>query len=245
MSETYINNQKIHYLVEGKTNKPPLILVHGIFVDTSEYKELFEILITKYRVYAFDLPGHGKSDKANKKTKLSTIVDDFISNLKLKNPTILGTSAGAIFAVNYASKNKNIKELILLNPAGLKYNSNTTLFFKLLIDEYILQRRKDKPKLKTRTEPKSDNKRIKRNIKRNIFNFYFWRAFLKLNKKDQSNLLRKIKCRTRLFFGTKDILFPKGYAKKYIKCFKNPEVHFIEGGHSWPRKNSQLFKKYL
>jgi len=240
MSTLDINNQKINYIIRGKPEHPPLVLVHGIFTDIMGYKGLITELTDKYRVYALDLPGHGASSKLTSKTNLATLLDDFVLKLNINKPTIVGHSAGAVLAVKYAATNPNIKELILLNPAGIKHYSEMSLLFKLFKNAYA---NKSSSKLKSRS--KLDKLIIKKNIERNILNIEFWKQFFKLNKTDQSKDLQNIKCKTKIIWGNRDRLYSTDNIVEYSKNIKNHEIRFIEAGHTWPRKNPNLIKKHL
>ena len=97
-----INNTKIHYIKKGKGQ--PLIFLHGIFLDTSVYKEFIDILSSNFKVYAVDLPFHGKSGNIKGEVSVNSyylILKGFISKLKIKNPVILASSAGALPAIVY------------------------------------------------------------------------------------------------------------------------------------------------
>ncbi len=52
---------KMHYLVWGDEQKPPLILVHGTRDHARSWDRVAEALIDRYCVYAPDLRGHGDS----------------------------------------------------------------------------------------------------------------------------------------------------------------------------------------
>jgi len=161
----------VQYSTEGLINNPSLVFVHGVFTDISGYEELINVLAEKYRVYAFDLPGHGKSSKLTSKTNLSTLLEDFILKLEIKNPTIIGHSVGAIFAAKYAATNKNIKELILLNPAGIKSYSELKILFKLFKATYF----KSKSAIKNEPISKLEKLITTKNIARDILNIQFWK----------------------------------------------------------------------
>jgi len=231
----------VQYSTEGLINNPSLVFVHGVFTDISGYEELINVLAEKYRVYAFDLPGHGKSSKLTSKTNLSTLLEDFILKLEIKNPTIIGHSVGAIFAAKYAATNKNIKELILLNPAGIKSYSELKILFKLFKATYF----KSKSAIKNEPISKLEKLITTKNIARDILNIQFWKQFFKLNRTNQSKDLKKIECKTKILWGKFDSIYPETYLDKYKKNLKNIEVHFINGGHSWPKRKPNLITKHL
>jgi pimeloyl-ACP methyl ester carboxylesterase len=57
-------DQSIRYMVSGPTNGPPVVLVHGLFVNADHWRYIIPKLATEgYRVYALDLFGCGYSSK--------------------------------------------------------------------------------------------------------------------------------------------------------------------------------------
>ena len=77
-----IDGIKIHYLVKGKGKDA--IFITGVFGDIKRYDEIINILSKKYRVWAFDLPLHGKSGKLKKGFSLDGLV-----NLTSEPPNVL------------------------------------------------------------------------------------------------------------------------------------------------------------
>ena len=119
-----IDGIKIHYLVKGKGKDA--IFITGVFGDIKRYDEIINILSKKYRVWAFDLPLHGKSGKLKKGFSLDGLVNltkNFVELLKVKNPTLFTHSAGGLIAIRYASKNPT-NRIVLMNAAGLKVDKS-------------------------------------------------------------------------------------------------------------------------
>ncbi len=54
---------RIHVLVDGPEQAPPLILLHGFPSSSLLWRHVIPELAKHFRVYAPDLPGHGQSDK--------------------------------------------------------------------------------------------------------------------------------------------------------------------------------------
>ncbi len=54
---------RIHYVVAGPADAPPVLLIHGYPTDWRLWRRCIEPLAENYRVYAIDLPGHGWSDR--------------------------------------------------------------------------------------------------------------------------------------------------------------------------------------
>ena len=97
---------------------------------------LINILSNYYKVFAIDLPMHGKSEKPKQYLSIkdiSIILKKLLNKLNIKNPTICAHSAGCLIAIEFASKNKT-KELLLIEPAGInEYDSKALLFLKIVI----------------------------------------------------------------------------------------------------------------
>lgn len=114
----------------GDSNKPTVVLLHGIAATSKSFNRLIKELDAKnYRVIAIDLLGFGDSPKP---TNIDYDVYDHtksikrtINKLKLKKPYILvGHSMGSIISAYYTRLYPNeIKELFLLSlPLYTKEN---------------------------------------------------------------------------------------------------------------------------
>ncbi|MBN2422057.1 alpha/beta hydrolase, partial [Candidatus Woesearchaeota archaeon] len=235
-----INNLKIHYLKKGKGE--PVIFLHALFYDSSGYSELFQYLGEHYKVYAIDFPMHGKSENANRAitmSDLSDLVEQFIIKLKIKTPVVCGHSAGAIPAIEFASKNK-IKELIIMSPGGLKYYNNCIIpLLRIIFVQPVIcvfwNFRKTIPLL------------IKGqyNLFTNLFNKSFWELIKKNIIKDHTNTMKKISCPTTIFWARYDELIPKKYSNIFQKKIKNSKLIIINGSHDWPILRPKEIIKYL
>lgn len=123
--EIAVNGITLHY--EKKGNGAPLILLHGNGEDHHIFDKLIEKLAPYYTVYAIDSRNHGLSTKTDN-FGYSFMADDiiaFIHNLKIREPSVLGFSDGAIISLLVALQHKDIfNKLILsgvnLNPSDFK-----------------------------------------------------------------------------------------------------------------------------
>lgn len=91
---------KIHYTDEGKGE--PVVLLHGLTANIDfqwRVPKIIDALKDKYRVIAFDLRGHGKSDKPHDPEKYGTeLAEDAIrllDHLKIDKAHFVGYSLGA------------------------------------------------------------------------------------------------------------------------------------------------------
>ncbi|MBW2992176.1 alpha/beta hydrolase [Candidatus Woesearchaeota archaeon] len=235
-----IDNTKIHYIVRGKGQ--PLIFLHGIFLDTGAYKELFEILSRNFTVYGIDLPAHGKSGDFKGSASIeqySDLIEKFVSELKIKNPVIFGYSAGGLIAILYASRNK-VKHLILGDSAGVIHSSS--IFFILLRLIFLMI-----PfgffwnpfkLLKVSFNGIS-------NFFRNIFTKKFFVLSSDVLNSDFSEYLKKIKCPTTIFWAKYDEVIPFKYSEIFQKNIKNSKLIKITGNHMWPILRPKEILKHI
>lgn len=78
-------------------HKPPLLLTHGTGFVAATFIPLARRLQTRFRVYAYDRRGHGRSDKPEAAYELTDFADDcagFCQALGLEDAYAVGHSAG-------------------------------------------------------------------------------------------------------------------------------------------------------
>jgi pimeloyl-ACP methyl ester carboxylesterase len=89
---------------ESLTNGPPLLLLHGSTFRWQSFSSLIPELSRRYKVYALDFRGHGKSSHDFAKYRYQDLVNDtveFVIECIGKPTSILGHSLGA--AVGFAA----------------------------------------------------------------------------------------------------------------------------------------------
>ena len=116
-----INDIKINYKTTGEGQD--VLLLHGWGCSLEIWKTLQGQLEQKYRVTSIDFPGFGKSDEP--KTvwgveEYTQCTEKLIEALNLKDPVLIGHSFGGRVSILLASRNANIKKIILTDSAGVK-----------------------------------------------------------------------------------------------------------------------------
>lgn len=96
-------DKQVFYEVKGKGE--PLLLIHGNSVSSKMFSFLLRKYSKDFMVIAFDFPGHGKSDRLEKfETDFwffnSKVAYALIEELKLDKVSVIGTSGGALVAIN-------------------------------------------------------------------------------------------------------------------------------------------------
>lgn len=120
---------RFHYVSWGaeRTELPSMLLLHGITSSAQSWVRVGPALADRYRVYAFDMRGHGESIKPSRGAySLRHTADDalaFIETLGLERPALIGHSWGGATAIVLASGAwsqqpvPNLSQLILEDPA--------------------------------------------------------------------------------------------------------------------------------
>ena len=100
---------RFHYLTWGAehTERPSMLLLHGITSDALSWVRVAPALADRYRVYALDMRGHGDSIKPPAGAYgLRATADDaaaLIEALGLERPVVMGHSWGGATAIVLAS----------------------------------------------------------------------------------------------------------------------------------------------
>jgi pimeloyl-ACP methyl ester carboxylesterase len=104
----YVNLQgsRLYYEEEGGADgkRRPLVFTHGASQDTLSWRENIEHFSRRHKVYAIDLPGHGKSDLIQNRPTRTTdehaaTIGRFLEALGIEKPILVGHSMGAAISI--------------------------------------------------------------------------------------------------------------------------------------------------
>jgi pimeloyl-ACP methyl ester carboxylesterase len=131
-----VDGNHVHYLVEGPTSGPVVVLVHGLGGSAEDWRNLAPYLARAgFRVYIPDLPGYGRSarpkDFSYSVRDEAAAVVSFMDELGLKKVDLGGWSMGGwIVEILAAEHPERISRLMLFDAAGLdvKPDWDTALF---------------------------------------------------------------------------------------------------------------------
>lgn len=216
-----VNNIDINFIDYGKNDGQPLVFLHGWGQNIEMMRPIADPFQKEYRIVIFDLPGHGNSSEpqyAWQFEEFVTFLHEFLTNLKIENPILLGHSFGGKIALLYASK-YNVKKLIVF---GSPYKKEIQT---LSIKTKILKSLKKVPVLKNleqfakkhigSTDYKNASK-IMREILVNHVNY------------DITEQTKKITCPTLIIWGSKDEAVPLENAYLLEKNITNAGVVVYE-----------------
>ena len=118
MNAFYMLEQIPVLVSDTKTEKMPLVLLHG-YLETHEIWDSFrELLDPDYRTIAPDLPGHGMSGTfiVNDMEKQADVVYAYLKKEKIKEILLAGHSMGGYVAQAFCMKYPGmVKKLILMH----------------------------------------------------------------------------------------------------------------------------------
>jgi len=111
-----LDEGRLSCLTDGEG--PPLLLLHSLGVSSESWSKVIEPLAQNYSVYAWDMMGHGDSDKPPR----DFLIEDYARNvlhvsdqLGLDRLILCGNSVGALIALEVAAiYPEKVKALILV-----------------------------------------------------------------------------------------------------------------------------------
>jgi len=116
-----IDGISINYICEGEGKNVLILHGWGCCIDT--VMPIFNHLKNRFKVYAIDLPGHGKSDLPNEVWNSYDYADKtkkFIDAMNMKEVILIGHSHGGRISIILANKyHELVKKMILVDSAGL------------------------------------------------------------------------------------------------------------------------------
>lgn len=111
---------RLAYRTWGPDGAPPLVLLHALGEESSDWGRVAQVLAPSWQVHAPDLRGHGASDRTGPYTieQLAADLAAVLDVLELEHVALGGHSIGAPPAYLYAARHpERVTHLILEEPA--------------------------------------------------------------------------------------------------------------------------------
>ncbi len=107
---------------------PVLVLLHGAGDQAGAWARVAPQLVSRYRVLAVDLPGHGGSDPTSGPLGVGTVLEGVEAVITAKAPdakvTIAGNSLGAWIALLYGERHpERVERLVLVNGGATEHRA--------------------------------------------------------------------------------------------------------------------------
>ena len=120
---------------------PPLLLLHGLFGSSSNWRGVAKQLAATHTVLSVDLRNHGASPWADSMdyTEMADDVLQLMDRLALKQPVVLGHSMGGKTAMAVALRHpQRVKRLIVVDIAPVAYADTLTPFVEAMRSADVL-----------------------------------------------------------------------------------------------------------
>lgn len=132
-----IDGLNINYICEGEGEC--IVLLHGWGSNITLFADMIELLKTKYKVIAPDMPGFGMSDEPKTPWTVGDYVDfviKFLSHFDVKSVSFLGHSFGGRVIIKMFERENlpfDIPKIVLADSAGVKPRKSLTQKLKTYV----------------------------------------------------------------------------------------------------------------
>ena len=256
----------LFYFEAGKENPQDILLIHGLGDEADTWRHVFEPLAEKYHLLAVDLPGFGRSDKPNLDYSpqffISTL-NNFIEELSINKPILMGSSLGAILSQGFALQfPEKVSGLILLDGGMIQKEPmldwSLILMQIPLLGEWLYNRLRKDPDAAfdsirnvyydLDSMPEKDRDFLYRRVNKRVWSdgqrrayFSTLRNLVDWVKRSQEGLeerLGRLDIPTLVILGEHDHLFPEENADAVIKAQINAEKVIIDGAGHLPQQET-------
>lgn len=245
-----INGKNINYEVLGE-GKDVLVL-HGWGAEIGAVMPIVNCLKTRFRVWAIDFPGFGKSDMPDADWDVYSYADfvrDFVLKTGIKNPVLIGHSFGGRICMILAGKKMiDINKIILVDAAGIRPKRHLDYYIKVYTYKCAKKIASAIGKFSKNAENKIKSKFGSADYKnadpvmRNVM--------VRVVNEDLSRFLPEIEQSTLLIYGENDDATPVTDAKKIERLIPDAGLVVLSGaGHfsylDRPGQFSVIVNKFL
>lgn len=236
------NNIQIAYQEAG--TGLPVVLLHGWGQNKEMMGQILNHLQQWFHVYAIDFPGFGRSDlplTAYSVEDYTAVFKQFLDQLHIENPILIGHSFGCRIALLYASQYP-VRKMVLTGAAGIK--PKQTIKGKLRVKLYKLGKwylnltRQTKKLEALQCRSGSQDYQNAKGVMRP--------TLVKVVNHDITPYLSQVKCEVLLVFGENDTATPLAMAHQMEKQIPNCGLAIFDGDdhfaywHQWQRFNAVL-----
>jgi len=226
-------------------NGEPMILLHGLFGDLSNWEAVKNYFEDDFRIIIPELPIYEITSN-NGIEELTVFLGNFLDHLGINECILVGNSLGGHVAISFALLNPlRVKKLILTGSSGLYENSFGGSYPKRGNYDYVKERIEatfydpiiaSQELIDRVYEITKDNKRC--------FSIILTaRSAQKNNLGDQLHLL---KMPVLLIWGKQDRIAPPDVAEAFREKIPNAELHWIDRcGHAPMMEHPTAFNKLL
>lgn len=247
----------MYYSDIGKTDSPPIVLVHGFPFSSEMWKGQMQILQEKnLRIITYDLRGHGQSEVGDGQYSIELFVDDLMAlldYLKITKTMLCGFSMGGYIALRAIERNPDRFNALILcdtmsaadsNEAKIRRANSVKTVKKEGVERYA------EGFLKAVFAPQTFDAKpdiideIRRIILSNSPLGICGALLAMAGRTDTTEALAKISVPALILVGEHDAVTPPGAANAMHDRIQNSKLHLIKGaGHMSNLENAAMFNE--
>ncbi len=247
MKYTLKKDGKYSYLESGEERGTPLIILHGLMGNLSNFDGVFDHFSDLgYRILMPELPLYTMPLLKTNVKSLSRFIKDYVKHLKIKNYILLGNSLGGHIALYHTKLNlPNVSGLVLTGSSGLYENAMGGSYPKRGDYEYIKQKAQDvfydsaiatKEVVDEVFEVVNDRTKVIRTLS-------IAKSAIRHNMRKD---LPKLTLPTCLIWGKNDTVTPPEVAEEFHELLPNSELNWIDKcGHAAMMEHPDEFNIHL
>ena len=112
-----INGTKMYYEIKGEGH--PLVMIHGLPVDSRMWDAQFDELSKQFQVIRFDLPGYGRSHVHHEDYHLLKDIKSLLEYLNIERMNLLGLSVGGKLGIEFTIEHPEMVDSLIVASTGL------------------------------------------------------------------------------------------------------------------------------
>lgn len=258
MAETRVEGIKVTYEDRGKGE--PVILLHGWNSSRKQWMHNIKALVSRFRVLAPDLPGHGESEEGEAfpytLDGMSGFVEAFRRALYLPEFNLIGHSMGGCIALSYAAGRPDaIKSMVLVStptrtssmgpraliPGGEMFISLTYRYRSEKVLKWMFYRGVYQPE-RLDLDFVRANVKMAATIPRHVLS----RSARMVRRVNLEEELLKASCPTLIVFGDKDRSVNPREALRQRNLLPDPYMTILTScAHSPPYERPEIFNQLV
>jgi 3-oxoadipate enol-lactonase len=262
MPRIRIGDIEMYYKVHGSGE--PIVLIHGLSMDSSTWFNQIPVLSQKYQVIVFDNRGVGQTDAPNEAYSTEMMADDAAALMKflnVDNAHILGFSMGGMIAQIMALKYPELVKSLLLVATAARFPARAKhlvqIWLKMLKENVSLEiSTRDSFLWVYTNEFFEHNETVAASVDRALNHPYplsthgFAGQVAALMQHDTRSQISTISVPTLVLIGKDEILIPMEFSEELAARIPKAELVILEhGGHNcwmeFPESFNQTVMKFL
>ena len=222
-----INQQKISYEEAGSGKD--VVLLHGWGQNKEMMSYIFNHLKESFHVVSLDFPGFGESEDPKEVWTMDdyeAVFSEFLKELNINNPILIGHSFGCRVAIRYAAHNQaNVHKMCLTGAAGIKPKRGLDYQIKTKAYKagkwFLKVTHQDEKLEELQNNSGSEDYRNAKGVMRG--------TFVNVVNDDLTPLLKDVICPVLLVWGDKDDAVPLWMGEMMEKEMKDAGLAIFDG----------------